>query len=450
MIFRSLTRHREIGANSYLIETKKHRFIIDAGAHPKMKGLDSLPQFNAVPHDSVDGIILSHAHHDHIGALPVLQRRQPNTQVFMTEPTGEVGAAMLHNSVNVMSRQREELGIHEYPLFTHKEIDQVKANWFYRDIRRPFWIGDTEVECTLFDAGHIIGSAGVLLKHEGKSVFYTGDVNFEAQTIMREADFPTEGIDTLIMETTRGDYARPEGFTRRQEKERLAKIICETFERNGSVMIPVFALGKSQELLLMLHELKQMDLIPPAPVIIGGLSTKLTVLYDHYASKIRRSYEGFRILEDMSTLVAPRKRKKELQYNQNTLYALSSGMMSEGTTSNTFARQFLDNERNTVAFVGYTDPETPGFKLRNSKPGDMIKLDSKLPAIELRARVESFDFSAHATREGIMNYVSQVKPKKVLLVHGDEGAMKWFTKTINDSMPNTEVIAPEPKVAIEL
>jgi predicted metal-dependent RNase len=267
---------------------------------------------------------------------------------------------------------------------------------------------------------------------------------------MREADFPTEGIDTLIMETTRGDYARPEGFTRRQEKERLAKIICETFERNGSVMIPVFALGKSQELLLMLHELKQMDLIPPAPVIIGGLSTKLTVLYDHYASKVRRSYEGFRILEDMSTLVAPRKRKKELQYNQNTLYALSSGMMSEGTTSNTFARQFLDNERNTVAFVGYTDPETPGFKLRNAKPGEMIKLDSKLPAIELRARVESFDFSAHATREGIMNYVSQVKPKKVLLVHGDEGAMKWFTKTINDSMPNTEVIAPEPKVAIEL
>lgn len=451
MIFRSLTRRKEIGANSYLIEVGKYRIILDAGAHPKQKGLDSLPNFDSVPNGSVDVIIITHAHHDHIGALPVLQRRHPKAAVIMTEPTGEVGSAMLHNSVNVMTKQREELGINEYPLFTHRELDDIRAKWIYRGLQKTFLLPNSEIECTFFDAGHIIGSVGVMLRHQGKTVFYSGDVNFESQTITREADFPTDGIDALIIETTRGDYQRPEGFSRRAEKERMAKLIRETFDQNGSVLIPVFALGKSQELLMMLHELRQMDLIPAAPVIIGGLSTKLTVLYDHYASRVRRSYEGFRILEDMSTLVAPRKRKKEIQYNQHTIYALSSGMMSEGTVSNQFAAlRFLDNPRNSVAFVGYTDPETPGYRLRQAKPGDRIKLGSNLPEVELKCRVESFDFSAHATREQIVDYVRKVNAPKVLLVHGDEPAHVWFSKTLGVESPQSEVILPEPGIQIPL
>ena len=221
-------------------------------------------------------------------------------------------------------------------------------------------------------------------------------------------------------------------------------VIRETFKAGGAVLIPVFALGKSQELLLMVHELRQMDLIPEAPVIIGGLSTKMTVLYDHYSSRTRRSYEGFRILEDMETLVAPRRRRKEINYNPHTIYALSSGMMSEGTTSNQFARRFIDNHRNTIAFVGYTDKETPGFRVRNAKPGDRIRLDAKLPEVELRARVESFDFSAHATREDIVSYAKRVNAPKILLVHGDAPAHVWFTRTLGEALPQSEVISPEP------
>lgn len=443
MTFRSLLRRKEIGANSYLIEAGGSRIILDAGAHPREKGLDSLPNFSSVPYDSVDAIIITHAHHDHIGALPVLQRQQPKTPVFMTEATGELTAGMLHNSVNVMSSQRDELQIHEYPLFTHKEIDGIVSQWDYRDLRKPFMLPGTNVECTFFDAGHIMGSVGVRLRHEGKTLFYSGDVNFESQTITKGADFPTEGIDALIIETTRGDYQRPEEFTRRLEKERLGKVIRETFAANGAVLIPVFALGKSQEVLVMMHELVEMDLIPPAPVVIGGLSTKVTVIYDQYAHKTRRNYEGFRILEDMRTLVAPRKRKKEITYNPQTIYALSSGMMSEGTTSNHFARQFLPNPRNTVAFVGYTDPLTPGYRVRNAKLGEPVVLDPKLPAVEVHSRVESFDFSAHSTRESIVDYVKQVAAAKVLLVHGDPPAQSWFQQTLTRDLPQSEIVMPE-------
>lgn len=447
--FRSLTRRREIGANSYLITNGKQRYILDAGAHPKEKGLKSLPNFHSVGYDNVDAIVVTHAHHDHIGALPVLQRQQPRSPVFMSEQTGEVGEAMLHNSVNVMSRQREEQDIYEYPLFTHREIDDIKVMWNYRDFRKPFALPGGP-ECTFFDAGHIMGSTGVLIKHQGKSLFYTGDVNFEDQTITRAADFPLDEVDVLVVETTRGDYARPAEFTRKQEKERLAQVIKETFENDGSVLVPVFALGKSQELLMTLHELHEMGLIPKSPVLIGGLSTKLTVLYDRYASDSRRNYPGFRLLDDMDALIAPRKRGKELNYSPHTIYALSSGMMSEGTISNQFARHFMTNPRNAIAFVGYTDQETPGWRIRNAKQGDMISLDAKLPEVELNCRVESFDFSAHGVREDIADFAVKVKPKKVLLVHGDEPAQQWFLETLKQRLPDSEILMPEPNQDIPL
>lgn len=451
MRFRNLTRRREIGANSYLLEAGDHRVVLDSGMHPKQVGFDALPDFGPLPHQSADAIIITHAHHDHIGSLPVLQRKQPATPVLMTEITGELSSAMLHNSVNVMTKQREENSITEYPFFTHRELDEIRARWIYRDIDRPFAIPDTNLEATMFDAGHILGSTGVLIREGSNTLFYTGDVNFEAQTICRAADFPTSGIDVMIAETTRGDYARPEEYSRKGEKERLASVIRDTHEAGGAVLIPVFALGKTQEVMLMLQELLNEGLIPEMPLYIGGLSTKVTVLYDHYASRSRRNYPGFRLLEDMKMLVTRKsKKRQDFVSSPRTLFALSSGMMTEHTVSNTFAQKFLDNPRNAVCFVGYTDPDSPGYKIRNAKPGDMIKLARDLPAVALHARIESFDLSAHASREQIAEYIEQVKPKKLLLVHGEEPAQMWFTRRFNETIPETEIIRPEPHQPIDL
>jgi predicted metal-dependent RNase len=451
MRFRNLTRRREIGANCYLLESSASRLVIDAGMHPKMVGMDATPNLAAVPFGKVDAVLLSHAHHDHIGALPLLQRRLPNTPVYMTEPTGEVGAAMLHNSVNVMTSQRDELNLTDYPLFTHREVDELKPLWTYAPLRRNIELpGDDDLEATFYDAGHILGSAGIMIREGQRSLFYTGDVCFEPQTLSMAADFPTEQVDVLIMETTRGHHVRPADYCRREEKERLGKLICDTYDAGGSLLIPVFALGKTQEVMLMLHELHQHDLIPEMPLFIGGLSTKITILHDQYADKWRRNYPGFSLLRDINILVAQRKKRRELTYQSRCIYALSSGMMSENTTSNVFAQKFLDNPRNAVAFVGYTDPDSVGFKVRHAKPGEKVQLDKHQLPVEVNARVESFDFSAHATRESILAYVTKIAPKKVLLVHGDEEAQLWFESAIATALPSTEVIRPDPEKWVEL
>ena len=450
MRFRNLTRRREIGANSYLLEAGKDRIIIDSGMHPKMAGNDALPDINGVPFEGANAVLLSHAHHDHIGSLPVTQRRHPKAPVYMTEATGEIGSAMLHNSVNVMTKQREELDIQEYPFFTHRELDEIRPLWTYQPTNKAFAVADTEMDCTFHDAGHIIGSTGISVHEGGKTFFYTGDVCFENQTISMAADFPKSHVDVLLMETTRGDFVRPAEYSRKGEKEKLAALIRDTWAAGGSVLIPVFALGKTQEVLLMLHELHQLDLIPEMPLFMGGLSTKITLLYDKYASKVRRNYPGFCLMDDIEILVSSRRKKKDIAYQSRCIYALSSGMMSENTTSNLFATKFLDNPRNSVAFVGYTDVDSPGYKVRHSKEGEWVVLDKRLPPVQVNCRVESFDFSAHATRETLLDYVKEVKPGKVILAHGDEPAQLWFQREINSALPSTEVLRPEPGAFVDL
>src|SRR5438874_8839626 len=122
--FINLTRLTEIGANSYYLEAGGHRLLLDCGMHPKNTGEDALPLFKAIADRDVEAVLISHGHQDHIGTLPLAMRRFPGAQVFMTETTAEVGSVLLHNSVNVMTRQREEIGELSYPLFTHRETDR--------------------------------------------------------------------------------------------------------------------------------------------------------------------------------------------------------------------------------------------------------------------------------------------------------------------------------------
>lgn len=453
MYFESLTRRAGIGANSYLLDLDGFRIVLDAGMDPKSEGKESLPQYDTLEYDSIDAIIVTHSHLDHVGSLPVLMRNQPSAPVYMTEATGALVEAMLHNSVNVMSSKRAELDIPDYPLFTHKEVEKLPFAWRYQKVGTPFHISEKHgsPECEFFDAGHILGSVGAMFYHQGRRIFYTGDVNFEDQTISKGADFPQEEIDVLIVETTRGASPRDEDYSREKEGARLAGCVTDTLARGGSVLIPVFAMGKTQEMLVLLNNLREDGKIPYCPVFIGGLSTKMTIIFDNFADKVRRNFKGFQILKEMDLEFSRNRRKRRaINYEPGCIFALSSGMMSENTVSNHFAAQFLDNMKNSLLLVGYAADDTPAARILNAKRGDQIVLDERNSRVQLLCDVHRFDFSGHAPRDHILEYIEQVRPKELLLVHGDDDAMAWFADRARELLPHTSVYIPEPGAKVPL
>ena len=458
MKFLNLTRRTEIGANSYYLEIGGHRLVLDCGMHPKNTGEDALPYLKAIAGRDIEAILISHAHQDHIGTLPLIMRRFPSARVFMTEATAEVGSVLLHNSVNVMTRQREEVGEASYPLFTHRETDRASERWRRCPLRQQISIAggrapQREREALtfeFFEAGHVLGSAGILVRAEGKTVFYTGDVNFDDQTIMQAAVFTEEKVDVLIMECTRGDHAKPGGWTRAGEERRFAEALESAFERGACVLIPVFALGKTQEILAMLYKFRHHRLLPEFPIYIGGLSSKFTDIYDRRAHTTRRQLSRLQLMREAAPFILNDETVRDALLRARRAYVLSSGMMIPNTLSNVLARRLIENPQHSIFFVGYANPESPAGLLREAGKGGEVALDPDKPPERVRCNIEQFQFSAHATREGLIEYARKISPRKIVLVHGDPPAVEWMRATLAAELPTTDVIIPTPGEEIGL
>jgi Cft2 family RNA processing exonuclease len=456
--FINLTRRTEIGANSYYLGADGQGIVLDCGMHPKEEGEAALPNLTALAGRCVDAILISHAHLDHIGSLPVLMRQQPQARIFMTEPTAQIGDALLHNSVNVMTRTREEVGVAIYPLYTHRETERATDLWTHCPLRQPFILTgerasiqpNEESSFEFWNAGHVLGAAGILLRLEGRTIFYTGDVNFDDQTLTKGATFPEEEIDVLIIETTRGDSSLPPGFNRKAEEKRFAVALGRAFARGGCVLIPVFALGKTQEVLAMFYKFKRDKLLEDVPIYIGGLSAKMTEIYDRRANNTARVIPRLELFPEVGPFVLNGKTIKETPARPGRIYALSSGMMTPKTLSNIFARRIIDRPEHSIFFVGYADPESPAGILRKAQPNELVALDEDEPAQPLRCQVELFQFSAHAPRESILGYIKKIAPRKVVLVHGDPLAVEWMRAAAATAVPQCEVIVPAPGVEMDL
>ena len=450
MKFTNLTRAEEIGANCYLLESAKSRVLLDAGMHPRETGKLATPDFALLGGRGFDAMVLTHAHQDHVGCLPLAMRESPGAPVFMSEATAGLSEVMLHNSVSVMMRQREELAAPDLPLFSHREIETGMDQWQIARLSERFGLGE-DVTGEFFDAGHILGSTGLLLQAEGKRAFYTGDVNFEDQTLMRGAQFPTDDIDVLIMETTRGDNPVPDGMTRKTEEQRFLSTLQGALEAGGPVLIPVFALGKTQELLALLYEAKKSGALRGGfGLYVGGLSAKVTAVTDRLRGKAPRRHGDLKLAECVPMEVVGGRDIAQLPVLPRTVYAISSGMMTENTLSNVLAPKILENPEAHCMFVGYSDPKSPAGRLRAAREGDEVSLDPRRRPVRRRCKLDEFTLSAHATRDGLLDYVKRARPKKLLLVHGDPPAVAWFAREVPKVCPQIEVVIPAPGVPVEI
>ena len=447
-----LNRDGGIGANSLFLQLGDLKILVDCGLHPKRVGRRAAPDLSPLRGVSLDLIIVTHCHLDHIGSLPIAMREHPNAAVIMSIPTRMLIERMLHNSASVMMRQREDESIPDYPLFTHDEVDRLakRMTGLNFSVAKRFRGARDEVEVILHPAGHVAGAAGVELRHKHRAVFLTGDVLFDNQRILPGAKFPAGHFDTLVTETTRGATERNPDTTRASEMERLVQSINDAIQRGGSYLIPVFALGRMQEILSILHDARRFRRLVDCPIYGSGLGMDLVDYFDEISRKTRHLQFSRAIAKELKIRPLPRALAAGADPGQNALYVISSGMLVERTPSYTLASGLLGSAANTIGFVGYCDPDTPGGKLLAAKPGETFLFETAHVKAKVRARIERFELSGHADREELLQFAVQTGARSIILTHGDPPARDWFARQLAERLPSAKVLDPVPLKAYQV
>lgn len=447
---------QEVGRSSILIQTKESNVLIDCGINPGATNpSDAFPRFDAPQFnlDSLDAVVISHAHLDHCAVLPFLFKYGYDGPVYCSAPTSSLMTLLQLDYLDVLGKQGAKMpydqkGVRETVLHTIPLRFGVVT-----DIA-------PDIRLTLHNAGHILGSSIVHL-HIGEglhNVVYTGDYKFAKTMLLEPASTEFPRVETIITEST---YGAPQDFmpSRIEAEEKLASIMNQTLEKGGKVLIPVPAVGRAQEIMLVLDDYMKRGLIKEAPIFIEGMISEATAIHTAYpeylAREVRNSilHEGINPFQsDYFTIVEHPSARQEIMEGEPCIVIATSGMLEGGPVIEYF-KHFAPDERNTVIFVSYQIEGTLGRRLQKGlTETPMINSDGKLEIIKVKLRVESTEgFSGHSDRRQLINYVRSVAPKleRIIICHGEKAKCLSMASTFQ-RISQTEVLVPSPLETIKL
>ncbi|RDE35638.1 MBL fold metallo-hydrolase [Parageobacillus thermoglucosidasius] len=406
----------KIGGSSILVSVEDHHILLDAGFHlgegnvlPDYTPLDRLN----VKWEDIDALIITHAHMDHSAAVPYLYRKCPNIPIYATEETKRLMGVMLADLLKQHSK--EEIGFSEADLQAALEHMECACHTFTIPSK------DDEWKVTFYRAGHILGAVAVCLEIKGVSIFYTGDFSITDQKTVKGMVLPPDlHVDILITENTYGSLPTNACMSRKEQEKLLVKQIVKVMDRGGNILIPAFALGRAQEIMLILHEYFRHHRFLPFFVYVDGLVAEVSQVYDFYLSH----NSGYSSLFDKGIREArsfyrngkfDEFAQRMLNQGKNCIIA-SSGMLKDGSASSRYAEKIVADAKNAIAFSGYLDEESPGHSLLHGQM-DTVRLNERLYPV--KAEICSIRLSAHASREEIIKTAISLNPSAIFLVHGE-------------------------------
>jgi Cft2 family RNA processing exonuclease len=370
----------------------------------------------------LDAVIITHAHADHIGAIPLVVGSMPEVPIYTTPATMSLMSVMFRDALQIMESRLEADG--ELPSYDLLQVQTVEAAFRPVDIKQEFTINGA-VNVTFYRAGHIPGAVSVFLQADNGSILVSGDVSFSPMRATPIAEVPPVRPDALILETTYGGKLHA---ARRAEEERLIDAVKQIVENGGRVLIPAFALGRAQEVALVLDNAIFKKKLDPVNIYLDGMTRSITKVFErfpNYLSKeLQWQLENYMSLFRSNSVqfVEHRMQREELAVsNEPAVIIASSGMMTGGA-SPMYAQHMVKNPRNAIFITGYQDEESPGRMLQNlaAAGGGTITLMRK--KIEVKCVVGTYSLSAHADENELTQFAIQVEPRRVFLVHGDPSA----------------------------
>ncbi len=408
---------REVGGSGISIIDNATNIILDYGLKVNRKG----PSSNPLHTQDISAIFLSHSHLDHCGSIPLLYKKE-DPPFFTNQITLDTINLLIKDSFKIAKREK-------YPMsFGKNEVK--KMNRFAKLLEYEESVIVDNFVCTMYDAGHIPGSAGILLEHSsGKKLFYTGDIKLEGSRLLNGCKLPKK-VDVLITECTYGAKNHP---GRDNEEKKILEQIDEALAAKETVLVPVFALGRSQEVLLILE--KYADKI--AFDGMAKAASEIVMQYGHYLKDPERLKK---ILNIVKWVQSPEER--DLVLKQYPIIVATAAMMSGGPMLY-YLRQLKDVPNTKILFVGFLVEDTPGRILLDT--GFFKKAEEKY---KVHCEIHQYDLSSHAGRDELFEIIRRINPKKVICVHGDD--CETFAADVAREFPNIETYAPKNGDVIEI
>jgi len=428
---------RTVTGSQHLIDVNGHRLLLDCGLFQgKRAEANERNQHFAYEPSSVDAVLLSHAHIDHSGNLPNLVKSGFTGPIYASPPTATLGEIMLMDSAHIheadaeyVNKKRSRRGEPPIePLYTQKDAAEAIDRYYpvkYGDAFSPV----PGVTAAFFDAGHILGSAGMRLDIEErgnrKSLWFSGDIGRAALPIIGDPVYPSD-VDYLLMECTYGDM---EHFTVEQAFESFKQVVKKTFARGGKVIIPAFAVGRTQEIVFFLNQLVSTGDIPRVPVYVDSplavnasrIFSQYPEYFDRETNRFIREHKHAALDFEGLTYTSSVEESKSLNDKKGPMVIISASGMAEAGRILHHLKNNIENPRNTVLIVGWQAPNTLGRRMVEGIPE--VRIYGQL--YDLRAEVVTINgLSAHAGQNRLLEYAGAVKDrvKKIFLVHGEEDA----------------------------
>ncbi|WP_101296114.1 beta-CASP ribonuclease aCPSF1 [Halegenticoccus soli] len=438
---------REVGRAGFILSTPETRILIDCGDKPGAEGevpYLQAPEANPLP--DLDAVVLTHAHLDHSALLPLLFKYGYDGPIYTTAPTRDLMGLLQLDYLSVATKEGRT------PPYTSEMVREALKHTITLEYGDVTDIAP-DIKLTLHNAGHILGSA-IAHFHIGDglhNIIFSGDIHYTKTRLFNGAvtDFPR--AETLILESTygrRGDYQTDQ----EDSEERLLELITETYNNQGKVVIPSFAVGRSQELMLVLEEAMRTDRIPTMPIYLDGMIREATAIHTAYPEFLRDGLRRQILHQDHNPFLAEQFRqvdggeemRERIASGDPCIILSTSGMVTGGPIMSWL--ELLGREpTNTLIFVGYQAAGTLGRRLQSgNRELPLSDQSGRTTRVTLRFRVESVSgFSGHADRAGLEEFVKTMnpRPQTILCVHGDEDATDQLSSALYQKF-NARTYAP--------